>query len=69
MDVERCSGTIISIPFDQHKIDALFYGIITHKKHLEERPVILRLHALTATQNPPLVATGSCGEETAETRS
>ena len=44
MDVERCSGTIISIPFDKHKIDALFYGITTHKKHLEERPVILRLH-------------------------
>ncbi len=44
MDVERCSGTIISIPFDHHKIDALFYHIVTHKEHLEEKPVILRLH-------------------------
>ena len=44
MDVERCSGTIISIPFDHHKIDALFYHIVTNKKHLEEKPVILRLH-------------------------
>ena len=44
MYVERCSGTIISIPFDHHKIHALFYHIVTHKKHLEETPVILRLH-------------------------
>jgi pimeloyl-ACP methyl ester carboxylesterase len=44
MDVEKCSGTIISIPFDDHKIDALFYHIVTHKAHLEEKPVILRLH-------------------------
>jgi pimeloyl-ACP methyl ester carboxylesterase len=44
MDVERCSGTIISIPFDDHKIDALFYHIATHKAHLEKKPVILRLH-------------------------
>ena len=44
MYVERCSGTIISFPFDHHKIDALFYHIVTHKKHLEEKPVILRLH-------------------------
>ena len=44
MDVERCSGTIISIPFDHHQIDALFYHIVTHKAHLKEKPVILRLH-------------------------
>lgn len=44
MYVERCSGTIISIPFHHHKIDALFYHIVTHKEHLEEKPVILRLH-------------------------
>jgi pimeloyl-ACP methyl ester carboxylesterase len=44
MYVERCSGTIISIPFDHHKIDALLYGKANHKKHQEERPVILRLH-------------------------
>ena len=46
MYVERCSGSIIAIPFDQHKIDALFYKITTHKKNLEERPVILRLHGI-----------------------
>ena len=44
MYVERCSGTIISIPFDHHKIDALLYGGATHKKHQEEKPVILGLH-------------------------
>ena len=44
MYVERCSGTIISIPFDHHKIDALFYCRANHKKHQEEKPVILRLH-------------------------
>lgn len=44
MQVERCSGTIISIPFDNHKIDALLYGITTQNKQIEERPVILRLH-------------------------
>ncbi len=46
MDVEKCSGTIITIPFDHHKIDALFYHIVTHKEHLEEKPVILRLHGI-----------------------
>jgi len=44
MYVERCSGTIVSIPFDHHKIDALFCHIVTHKEHLEEKSVILRLH-------------------------
>ncbi len=44
MYVERCSGTIISIPFDHHKIDALFYHTVSRKEHLEEKPVILRLH-------------------------
>jgi len=44
MQVEKCSGTIISIPFDGHKIDALFYHLVTHKAHLEQKPVILRLH-------------------------
>ena len=44
MDVEKCSGTIISIPFDHHQIDALFYHLVTHKEHLEQKPVILRLH-------------------------
>ena len=44
MDVERCSGTTISIPFDHHQFDALFCHIFTHKAHLKEKPVILRLH-------------------------
>jgi pimeloyl-ACP methyl ester carboxylesterase len=46
MQVERCSGTIISIPFDNHKIDALLYGMPTQNKHIAERPVILRLHGI-----------------------
>ncbi len=46
MDVEHCSGTIISIPFNHHKIDALFYHIVTHAQHLENKPVILRLHGI-----------------------
>lgn len=44
MYAERCSGSIIPIPFDEHKIDALFYGTTRHQKHLAENPVILRLH-------------------------
>jgi len=46
MDVEHCSGTIISIPFNHHKTDALFYHIVTHAQHLENKPVILRLHGI-----------------------
>ena len=44
MDVERCSGTIISIPFDHHQIDALFYHIVTNAANLKEKPVNLLLH-------------------------
>ncbi|MFC1643826.1 alpha/beta fold hydrolase [Candidatus Omnitrophota bacterium] len=44
MSVELYSGTVVSIPFDHHKIDARFYHIVSHEKHLEEKPVILRLH-------------------------
>jgi pimeloyl-ACP methyl ester carboxylesterase len=44
MQVERSSGTIISIPFDNHKIDALLYGIKTQNKPTGEGTVILRLH-------------------------
>lgn len=44
MFAERCPGTIIPIPFDQHEIDAFFYGATSLERHLEERPVILRLH-------------------------
>jgi pimeloyl-ACP methyl ester carboxylesterase len=46
MKVERSSGTIISIPSDHHKIDALFYHIVTHREHLENKPVLLRLHGI-----------------------
>jgi len=44
MFAERCPGTIIPIPFDRHQIDAFFYGTTTHRGHLQQRPVILRLH-------------------------
>ena len=46
MYLERCSGTIISIPFDHHKIDALLYHGASRKKHKTENPVILRLHGI-----------------------
>ena len=46
MFAERCSGTIIPIPFDQHEIDAFFYGRTTDNTQLEERPAILRLHGI-----------------------
>jgi len=44
--VEKYSGTIISIPYNHHKIDALFYNIDTHPDHLEHKPVIVRLHGV-----------------------
>ncbi len=44
MKMELYSGAVISIPFDHHKIDARFYHIVSHKEHLENKPVILRLH-------------------------
>jgi len=44
MDIELYSGTIISIPWDHHSIDARFYHIVSSEKHLREKPVILRLH-------------------------
>jgi pimeloyl-ACP methyl ester carboxylesterase len=46
MEVERCSGTTISIPFNGHKIDALFYHIRINRDHLENKPVLLRLHGV-----------------------
>ena len=46
MDVELSSGSIISIPFNQHKIDALYYHLVTHEEHVHNKPVILRLHGL-----------------------
>ena len=44
MDVERCMGTIVSIPFNEHTISAHFDHVVTNKEHLENKPVILRLH-------------------------
>ncbi len=44
MKIERISGTIITVPYDHHKIDTRFYHINTSKEHLENKPVILRLH-------------------------
>ncbi len=46
MNVEGLSGTIISIPFQRHKIDALYYHLVTHDEHLSRKPIILRLHGL-----------------------
>jgi len=46
MEVERSSGTIISMPFNGHKIDALFYHIVSHREHFENKPVLLRLHGI-----------------------
>ena len=46
MDVESSSGTIISIPFNQHQIDALYYHAVTHDEPVTDKPVILRLHGL-----------------------
>lgn len=45
MKVELYSGTVISVPFNHHKVDARFYHIATHKNHLN-KPVILRLHGI-----------------------
>ncbi|HEX9667143.1 MAG TPA: alpha/beta hydrolase [Thermodesulfobacteriota bacterium] len=45
-EVEEYSGTIISIPFNSHKIDALHYHIDTHSNHREHKPVIVRLHGV-----------------------
>ena len=46
MDTEGSSGTTITIPYKGHKIDALFYHIVTNREHVTNKPVILRLHGL-----------------------
>ncbi len=46
MNVEYCTGTVVTVPFNHHKIDALLYHPVTHSDHLESRPVILRLHGI-----------------------
>jgi pimeloyl-ACP methyl ester carboxylesterase len=45
-DIEEYAGTIISIPFNSHKIDALHYHIDTHLNHLKHKPIIIRLHGI-----------------------
>jgi pimeloyl-ACP methyl ester carboxylesterase len=44
--IEEYPGSIISIPFNSHKIDALHYHIDTHSNHREHKPVIVRLHGI-----------------------
>jgi dienelactone hydrolase len=46
MDIEYCSGTIIPIPVQHHKVDAVFRHIVTHKEHVENKPVLIRLHGM-----------------------
>ncbi len=46
MDVEQCSGSIITIPFGHHKIDALYYFPLTHEGPAEKTLCILRLHGI-----------------------
>ncbi len=46
MEVERCSGSIVTIPCGRHKVDALYYHLVTHREHVERTPVILRLHGI-----------------------
>ena len=46
MDIEYCPGTIISIPFNHHKIDVIFRHPVTYKEHLENKPIIIRLHGI-----------------------
>ena len=46
MEAEHSSGTIVSFPFQEHKIDAFFYHLVTQRDHVEQKPVILRLHGI-----------------------
>ena len=46
MKAERFSGSIISIPAGEHELLALFYHVVTLKDHLENKPILLRLHGL-----------------------
>lgn len=43
-DIEEYSGTIISIPFNSHKIDAIHYHIDIQSNHRAHKPIIIRLH-------------------------
>jgi pimeloyl-ACP methyl ester carboxylesterase len=46
MALEHLSGTIISIPFDHHKVDVIFRHLVTHKEHVENKPIIIRFHGI-----------------------
>ena len=46
MDLEFCSGTIISFPFNHHQVDAVFRHIVTHQEHVENKPIVIRLHGM-----------------------
>ena len=46
MDLNFSSGSLISIPFNQQKIDALYYHLVTHEEHVKHKLVVLRLHGL-----------------------
>jgi pimeloyl-ACP methyl ester carboxylesterase len=46
MALEHLSGTIISIPFDHHKVDVIFRHLVTQKEHVENKPIIIRLHGI-----------------------
>jgi pimeloyl-ACP methyl ester carboxylesterase len=45
MKIDRCTGSIVSIPFGKHKIDALFHQAAPEKL-VDEELVILRIHGL-----------------------
>ncbi|MEJ2718816.1 MAG: alpha/beta hydrolase [Deltaproteobacteria bacterium] len=74
MKVERYSGTILSIPTEHHALLALFHHIVTDKEHLENKPVLLRLHGtlgnlLDDTEHflPPLLADAGYSSMTVNT--
>jgi pimeloyl-ACP methyl ester carboxylesterase len=46
VEVEDSLGTVISFPFHQHKVDALFYHRGTEREPVEQMPAILRLHGI-----------------------
>src|SRR5438046_676335 len=46
MDVEYCTGTVVSVPVGDHKIDALFRQAAGGELHRQDSPVVLRLHGV-----------------------
>ncbi|NIO10556.1 MAG: hypothetical protein GTO40_22130, partial [Deltaproteobacteria bacterium] len=46
MQIEQCSGSIISIPFGKHKIDALYYFPSSGGGMVKKDLCILRLHGI-----------------------